>query len=117
MLDYRFVYILKKGFRYKIGIAKDTQKRVKNIRKTSGANNIKVYAQVRTPFAMRLEQWLHSVYKHKQRDFKGSGKTEWFDLNFTDRHFILFLFWLIACCKLLIMLSFVFAIVILFIIF
>lgn len=105
MIDYRLVYILKYRSRYKIGIAKDIDTRLSNIKRTSGENRIRVYTKIKTPFAYKIEQWLHEKFEHRQREFKGSGKTEWFDLGIVDRAKILLLFNFIEFAKIIFVLA------------
>ncbi len=96
-MDYRFVYILRRrGGQCKIGIAKDTKVRIRDIRRSTDNKSIRLYAKIKVPYAEKFEGWLHNKYSSKQREYKGSGKTEWFDLTFIDRWAILFLFWFIS---------------------
>jgi hypothetical protein len=79
-LDYRYIYVLGNTrylFRYKIGIAKSVENRTKGIEGSLRGNTYEIFA-ARFFFAMRIEQFIHTLYSPLNAHMKGSGKTEWF---------------------------------------
>lgn len=104
-IDLRYIYIGKTTANkrlVKIGIAKDVKSRWRcTDRSIKGSKEYPVvYFKVIN--ARSLETMLHRKYKHKQKDHKGSGATEWFELGFLDR---LWLFFIVAARGFLLMLT------------
>lgn len=95
LFDYRYIYLMRKvGTRkHKIGISNDP-----NIRRTTVDKGIKGRVDLliarRVIFARRVEQYIHGVFSDSRFTFwragRGSGRTEWFDLNWLERFFVRF---------------------------
>lgn len=87
LLDYRRVYLLQYGntSKHKIGIAKNVEKRRKQVDAALPEKRVKVVFSIPMFFAERNEQKLHSWYADNQYFFrrigKKGGRTEWFRLN------------------------------------
>jgi T5orf172 domain len=83
-LDYRYIYVLGNWaypFRYKIGIARNVDKRKAGIDRSMSGHIYDIF-WIKVLFAMRIEQLLHSIYRPLSARMSGSGKTEWFWMLF-----------------------------------
>ena len=93
--DYRYIYLMRKrGTRkHKIGISKNPQTRRVTVDKGVGGKVNLIIAR-KVIFARRVEQYIHGVFSDSRFTFwrvgKGSGRTEWFDLNWLERLFVRF---------------------------
>lgn len=96
--DYRYIYIMANWaypFRYKIGIARNVEKRKAGIDRSVRGNIIDLF-WIRVLFAQRIEQFMHWLYAPLHAKMQGSGKTEWFWMIFPITPiFFLILVWLI----------------------
>lgn len=72
-----FVYLVKSGDFYKIGLAVDVEDRVRSLR-TNSPYPAEVLHTVKTPSMRRLELLLHKAYRHKRT------QGEWFALEPDD---------------------------------
>lgn len=70
----RFVYLLECGGKYKIGIAKDINKRIKQLDKRPFKVNLLANSKL-TSNAYNIEQELHRIYENNRID------GEWFDFD------------------------------------
>jgi hypothetical protein len=83
-LDYRYIYVLGNWsypFRYKIGIARNVDKRKAGINRSMNGRIYDIF-WIKVLFAMRIEQFLHWIYSPLSARMSGSGKTEWFWMLF-----------------------------------
>ncbi len=83
-LDYRYIYVLGNTrylFRYKIGIARDVEQRKTGIERSMRGDIYDIF-YIKLFFAMRIEQFLHTIYSPIHARMQGSGKTEWFWMLF-----------------------------------
>ena len=70
----RFIYLLECGGKYKIGIAKDINKRIKQLDKRPFKVNLLANSKL-TSNAYNIEQELHRIYENNRID------GEWFDFD------------------------------------
>jgi hypothetical protein len=100
-LDYRYIYVLGNWaypFRYKIGIARDVDKRKANIDKSMTGHIYDLF-WIKVIYAQRIEQLLHGLYSPLSAKMRGSGKTEWFWMIFpVTPILLLILIWAIQIC-------------------
>ena len=88
MLDLRYIYIGRTtGNRrlVKIGIAKNVQHRWTDIDRSIKGSTEYPVAYFRVMNASGLETALHRKYSTNKKEYKGSGRTEWFALGFFAR--------------------------------
>lgn len=75
----KFVYLLKTGNEYKVGIANNLKKRLASIQ-TANANKVHLVCARRSINAQVIEKAMHN----KLREFGGDGGREWFTLTPTQ---------------------------------
>jgi hypothetical protein len=83
-LDYRYIYVLGNWaypFRYKLGIAKDVEKRKTGINKGQRGKVYDIF-WIKVFFAHQIEGFLHLLYAPLNAKMTGSGHTEWFWMIF-----------------------------------
>lgn len=84
----KYVYLLKAGRRYKIGVSLNVEARVKQLQ-TGNSKAIKEVFSKRKKNAFYIEKSLHTIFHRKRLN------GEWFRLNWLDRVLIRFLLWYI----------------------
>ncbi len=99
--DYRYIYVLGNWaypFRYKIGIARNVEKRKAGIDRSMSGGIYDLF-WIKVIYAQKIEHFLHGVYSPLSAKMKGSGKTEWFWMIFpVTPILLLILIWLIQIC-------------------
>jgi hypothetical protein len=88
LLDTRYLYLGKTTADrnlVKIGIAKDVDTRWQQIDRSVSGSEERCILCFPVANAAWLETQLHRKYAHRRKTFKGSGKTEWFDLPLLAR--------------------------------
>ena len=92
MLDTRYIYLGKTTANprlIKIGLAKDVQDRWAYIDRSVKGSMEYPIVFFRVINAASLEHRLKQKYRNRRKQFKGSGKTEWFELGFFARLWLL----------------------------
>lgn len=90
IFDYRYIYLMRKtGTRkHKIGISHNPITRRATVDKGI-RGRVDLITARRVIFARRVESYLHKVFADSRFIFwragRGSGRTEWFDLNWLER--------------------------------
>ena len=107
------LYLMKnsKGL-YKIGISNNPSRRVKEVERTAKTST-RIIACYPLLFSYQIEQRLHKRFSHKSKQFRGSGKSEYFKLGFIEAWLLrsqLFLLltiqYIVLCTVLISLLSF-----------
>lgn len=75
-----YVYVIKNGFTYKIGITQNMKKRMQSYRKTENAFPYKIVFCHRVAKYKEVEKLLHRKFEHQKI---GTGR-EWFKLSDDD---------------------------------
>lgn len=78
---------------FKIGITGDLEKRLEAINKSLKKNKVVVIAKVKTYNAKDKEQFLHDLFACSRITWRGSGKTEYFRLNWLEVIFVMIWLW------------------------
>lgn len=69
---------------YKIGCSKDPNKRLNTI----GSGDCEIVYKSHPDYCNGTEVYVHSLLNEKRRIWKGSGKTEWFELSQQELNFV-----------------------------
>lgn len=88
MIDTRYIYIGRTSTNrrlVKIGISKDVQRRWRTIDRSIIGSKEQPIACFRVINARWLETQLKRKYAHRRKQYKGSGKSEWYNLGLLAR--------------------------------
>jgi len=94
LFDYGYIYLIESTHKasksgrkkYKIGISYDLRNREQNIDESIKGSKEKVIFSVRMFYCEHYEGKLHNVFEQQQKDFRGSGYTEWFELTWFQKN-------------------------------
>jgi len=81
---------------YKIGITNDLEARIKDINKSLKKRKVVLQIKIKTYSASRKERFLHDLFACSRFTWRGSGKTEYFSLNWLEVIFLMGWFWWFA---------------------
>lgn len=90
MLDYQYVYLMRKraSRKHKIGISRVPKRRLATVKRGVGSD-VQIIVYRRVFFARSVEQFLHHYFAATRFFFhgagSGAGRTEWFRLSWLER--------------------------------
>ena len=94
MLDRRYIYLMRKpgSRKHKIGISNNPGRRLKAV-DSHVRGDVRMITCRKVFFAGFVEKYLHDLFSDSRFIFwragKKAGRTEWFDLNFLERWFVI----------------------------
>lgn len=98
LLGLESIYLLRYGktSKYKIGISKDVNRRLKEVDSALKDRKVSIIRSIYVFNAKKLENKLHERFKNDRFNFlkagRKGGKTEWFDFNFLESFFVIWVF-------------------------
>lgn len=79
--------------KFKIGITTNMENRLQAINKSLKKNEVVVISKARINNAKKKEKFLHDLFECSRFTFLGSGKTEYFHLNWLEVIFVMIWVW------------------------
>lgn len=78
---------------FKIGITTNMENRLESINKSLKKNRVVVICKIKTWKAADKEKFLHDLFACSRFTWRGSGKTEYFKLNWLEVICVMLWFW------------------------